>query len=130
MHPSQGSPHDKTQSSQVPVIMPFLGTTGLRGGNSSAGTSTVLSLVVSLCPSTPFQFIKPSQIILVGELYLLLLLFVEILIDTTLHSELLAPLLLTNIVALFTFKNITTESCKCFPELQAHGDESKMRKTE
>lgn len=75
MHPSQGSLLDKTQSSQVPVIMPFPGPIGSRGGNSSAMTSTISSLLVSLHLPTPFQFTEPLPGIRVWSFYVGILFF-------------------------------------------------------
>lgn len=128
MHPSQGSLPDETQSSQVPVLTPFADPIGPRGGNRSAVTSpggTAPSLLLSLhCTNTISMYLTLSDYPVWG----CYLLFCR---DSDSPLRTYSPFYLLQILLSFLpFKNITTESCKCFPEREAHGDESKMRKTE
>ena len=79
LHPSKGkagsfliSLLDRTQSSQVSVIMPFCGPTESKGGNNS--TVTVMGVLYyplwfPFTLTTPSQFIKPSQIVIIWGCY-------------------------------------------------------------
>lgn len=80
MHPSQGSLLDKTPSSQVPVIMPFPGPMGSKGGNSSAMTSTILTFWFFTLTNT-FSIYWTLHIILIWRFYVGIFL-VGIVIDT------------------------------------------------
>lgn len=107
-----------------PLLIPL----GPRGGNRSAVTSpggTAPSLLLSLhCTNTISMYLTLSDYPVWG----CYLFFCR---DSDSPLRTYSPFYLLQILLSFLpFKNITTESCKCFPEREAHGDESKMRKTE